>query len=147
MRILLKKAVEKLGNIGDIVDVKDGYGRNYLLPKGLAEISSPAKIAMIEALKKRKRMELDKKKAEVKLLEEKLSHTSCTIAVQAGEDDKLYGAVTTADIAKVLAEGGIDIPKKNIIIEIPIKKLGIYTIKVKLAPELSTVFKLWIVKE
>lgn len=147
MQVILKQTIEKLGNIGDVVSVADGYARNFLLPRGLAELSTPEKIAIIEVLKEKRRAELERMKTEVQILSEKLAHTSCTIAVQAGEEDKLYGAVTTADIAKALAVEGINIPKKKIVLEEPIKKLGIYNIQVKLAPEVTAAFKLWVVKE
>lgn len=147
MQVILKETIDKLGNIGDVVSVADGYARNFLLPRGLAELSTPEKVAMIEALKEKQRLELERAEAEVQVLSEKLAHTSCTIAVQAGEEDKLFGAVTTADIARVLAQEGLDIPKKKIVLEEPIKKLGIYNIPVKLAPEVTATFKLWVVKE
>lgn len=147
MQIILKETIEKLGSVGDVVEVADGYARNFLLPKGLAELSTPGKVAMIEVLKEKQRVELEKTKAQVQIFSEKLAHTSCTIAVQAGEEDKLYGAVTTADIAKALAAEGVNIPKKKIVLEEPIKKLGIYNIEVKLAPEVTAAFKLWVVKE
>lgn len=147
MQVILKKKVEKLGDIGDVVKVSQGFARNFLLPRRLAEISTPEKIAEIEAMKEKQRKEQEKMLAEVEMLSEKLAHTSCTIAVQAGEEDKLYGTVTTADISKALAVEGIDIPKKKIVLDEPIKKLGIYNITVKLAPEKTAAFKLWIVKE
>jgi len=147
MLVVLKERVEKLGDIGDVVEVADGYGRNYLLPRGMAEASTPEKVAMITALKEKQRVNLEKEKEEVHMIAEKLQHTSCTITVAAGAEDKLYGAVTSADIAKVLADEGLNIPKKKIVLDEPIKKLGIYTIPVRLAPEIITEFKLWVVKE
>lgn len=147
MLIILKKAVNKIGEPGDIVNVKDGYARNFLLPMDLAEVSTPEKAAQIKALKEKERLEVEKEMAQSKVIAEKLLRTSCTIAVKAGEEDKLFGAVTSTDIAKVLAEEGINIPKKKIVLEEPIKKLGIYNITVKLAPDIESVFKLWVVKE
>ncbi len=147
MLVILKENVEKLGDIGDVVNVKDGFARNYLLPQGLAEASSPEKVEMIKALKEKQKVEEEKSKEEAQMLAEKLKHTSCTITVAAGAEDKLYGAVTSADIAKVLANEGIDVGKKKIVLEEPIKKLGIYTIPVKLATDVVTEFKLWVVKE
>lgn len=147
MLVILKKKVDKLGDIGDVIDVKDGYARNFLLPRGFADVSTPEKVAQIKALKEKEKQRLDKEKEESKLLAEKLSHTSCTITVQAGEEDKLFGAVTAGDIAKVLAQEGLNIPKKKIVLEEPIKKLGIYNIPVRLAPDVEATFKLWVVKE
>lgn len=147
MKVILKKTIEKLGDIGDVVTVAQGYARNFLLPRDLAEISTPEKVAMIERLKEKQRTESKRIEAEIQMLVEKLAHTSCTITVSAGSEDKLYGAVTAADIAKALAEEGVNIPKKKIVLEEPIKKLGIYNIQVKLAPEITAGFKLWVVKE
>lgn len=147
MEIILKKTVEKLGVIGDVVSVSDGFARNYLLPKGLAEVSTPEKVSMIEKLKEKRKLEKEKEKEQVNVLLDKLSNTSCTITVKAGEEDKLFGAVTSSDIADALNEQGVDVSKKKIILEQPIKKLGIYNITVKLALEKTVDFKLWVVKE
>ena len=147
MLIILKKEVEKIGGIGDVVNVKDGYARNFLLPAGLAEISTPEKAAQIKVLQEKEKLKAEKEIAQSKMVAEKLSRTSCTIAVKAGEEDKLFGAITSADIAKVLITEGINISKKKIVLEEPIKKLGIYNTTVKLAPEVTSVFKLWVVKE
>lgn len=145
--VILKKKVDKLGDIGDVINVSSGYARNFLLPKGIAEVSTPQKVAQMQALKEKEKLRLVHEKDEAMALAEKLAHTSCTITVQAGEEDKLFGAVTTADVAKALSVEGINIPKKKIVLEEPIKKLGIYNIPVKLAPDIEAVFKLWVVKE
>lgn len=147
MLIILKKKVDKLGDIGDVVDVASGYARNFLLPRGIAEVSTPQKVAEIQAIKDKERLQKEHEIAEAKMLAEKLMHTSCTITVPAGEEDKLFGAVTTSDIAKALSSEGINIPKKKVVLEEPIKKLGIYSIPVKLAPDIEATFKLWVVKE
>lgn len=147
MLLILKKKVDNLGDVGDVINVANGYARNFLIPRGIADISTPEKVAQIQALKEKERLQLEKEKEEAKFLAEKLSHTSCTITVQAGEEDKLFGAVTANDIAKALAQEGLNIPKKKIALEEPIKKLGIYSIPVKLAPGVEAAFKLWVVKE
>lgn len=147
MQLILKKYMEKLGDVGDVVSVNDGYARNFLIPRGFAEISSPEKVSMIKKLKEKQKLEAGKRDDEVKALAEKLKETSCTVTVQAGEEDKLYGTVTPADISKVLSEEGINVPKKKIILDEPIKKLGIYSVNVKLAPGTTVSFKLWVVKE
>ena len=147
MLVILKKKVDNLGDVGDIIKVKDGYARNYLLPMDFAEPSTTERAAQIQGLKEKEKLKEEKLLSESKMLAEKLSQTSCTIAVKAGEEDKLFGAVTAADIAKALADEGISIPKKKIVLEEPIKKLGIYSVQVKLAPEIESAFKLWVVKE
>lgn len=147
MLVILKKKIDKLGEIGDVINVACGYARNFLLPMRFAEVSTPEKVEQIKALKEKEKLQLEKEITEAKMLAEKLAHTSCTITVQAGEEDKLFGAVTTSDIAKALGAEGINIPKKKIILEEPIKKLGIYNIPVRLAPDVEATFKLWVVKE
>lgn len=147
MLVILKKKIDKLGDIGDMINVANGYARNFLLPMGLAEVSTPERAAQIQAVREKERLKLEKEILDAKMLAEKLQHTSCTITVQAGEEDKLFGAVTTGDIAKALSSEGINIHKKKIILEEPIRKLGIYNVSVKLAPDIEAIFKLWVVKE
>jgi len=147
MLVILKKKVDTLGDIGDIINVKDGYARNFLFPRGFAEVSTPQKAAEIKAIKEKEKVKLEKESADAQMLAEKISHTSCTITMAAGDEEKLFGAVTAADIAKALTAEGINIPKKKIILDEPIKKLGIYNVNVKLAPTVETTLKLWVVKE
>lgn len=147
MLVILNKKIDKLGDVGDVINVKDGYARNFLLPGGVAEISTPERAAQIKALKEKEKVKLEKEVQDAQMLAEKLAHTSCTITMQAGEEERLFGAITAADAAKALAAEGINIPKKKIILDEPIKKLGIYNILVKLAPNVETTFKLWVVKE
>lgn len=147
MKLILKEDMGKLGEAGDVVEVKNGYARNFLLPQGLAEVSTPEKIEMMQKEKEKKRAELEKMGAQIQMLAEKLEHTSCTVTVKSGEDDKLFGTVTNADIAKKLKEEGIVVDKKSIVLEEPIKKLGIYSVSVKLSSDITATFKLWVVKE
>lgn len=147
MLVILKKKIDALGDVGDVINVKDGYARNFLLPNGSAEISTEQKAAQIRAMKEKEKQKAEKENADVQMLAEQLKHMSCTITMQAGDEEKLFGAVTAADIAKALVSEGINIPKKKIILEEPIKKLGIYNITVKLSPTVEASFKLWVVKE
>lgn len=147
MQVILRKDIEKLGAAGDMVEVSNGYGRNYLLPKGLAIEATPRNIKTIEH---EKRLITERKKSELGDAEEikrKISEISVTIAMQAGEEDKLFGAVTTMDIAEALSKDGISIDKKNILLEEPIKRLGIYNVNVKVHPEVMTELKVWVVKQ
>lgn len=147
MQVILRQKVDKLGDVGDVVDVSSGYARNYLLPRGIAEVSTPEKIAKMKAMKEREALKKQQEIEEAKMLAEKIKHTSCTITVPCGEEDKLFGAVTANDIAKALANEGINISKKKIVLDEPIKKLGIYNIPVRLAPDIEATLKLWVVKE
>ncbi|MBI5198675.1 MAG: 50S ribosomal protein L9 [Nitrospirae bacterium] len=146
MQVILRKDIEKLGAAGDMIEVSNGYGRNYLLPRGLAIEATPRNIKTIEH---EKRLIAERKKSEIRDAEEikkKISDISVTIAMQAGEEDKLFGAVTTMDIAEALSKDGISIDKRNILLEEPIKRLGIYNVNVKVHPEVMTELKVWVVK-
>ncbi|MDD5643989.1 MAG: 50S ribosomal protein L9 [bacterium] len=147
MKVILSESVDKLGKIGDVVNVAPGYARNYLFPKKLAVSATDTNIQSLK-----KKAEKEKKKEEqnvqdAKDIAAKLSEVSCTISMEAGEEDKLFGSVTTADIAKLLKDEGFEIDKKQIEIDIPIKKLGVYNIVVNIYRDAKATFKLWVVKK
>ncbi|MGC9513535.1 MAG: 50S ribosomal protein L9 [Fidelibacterota bacterium] len=147
MKIILKANVENVGVAGDVVTVKDGYARNFLIPKGLATEATRSNIKMAEELKK---IEERKKTAAVdkaRRLAEKLKNISLTTSVAAGEDDKIFGSVTSQTIADLLAEKGYDVDKRHIILHEPIKALGVYDIPIKLHSDVTAEVKLWVVKE
>jgi large subunit ribosomal protein L9 len=139
--------VPSLGNRGDTVKVKPGYARNYLFPRKLALLASGAnqRVFTEEERVLAKRDELAKNGAQKTAT--KLTDVSCTIPVQVGEEDKLYGSVTSNDIAKVLKDQGFAVDKKQVLLEEPIKQLGVYTIDVMLHREVSAPIKVWVVKE
>jgi len=147
MKVILIEDVKNVGVMGDIVDVKDGYARNLLLPKKLARPAVNSNVKIIEDIKKKKLIALAKEKKEAEALKAKIAAFSCTISVEAGEDDKLFGSVTSQDISRVFEQEGLKIEKRQIIIEEPIKKLGVYNIAVKLHPEVSCEVKVWVVKK
>lgn len=147
MKIILKDDVEKLGKFGDIVSVSDGYARNYLLPKGLAWGYEEKYLKAIEDLKSRNESQKikDKEKAEEKAREVEVS--SITIQAEVGKDDKLFGSVTNIDISEKLKEIGIEVDKKDIQIDEPIKKLGVYKVEIRIHPQVVASCKVWVVKE
>jgi large subunit ribosomal protein L9 len=147
MEIILVKEVQGLGTIGDVVKVKDGYANNFLIPKGLAKVATKATMNTIEEEKKKLRRLEEKKKKEFLDLAEKINNASCTISMRAGEEDKLFGAVTNEAIARACAADGITIDRHTIQIEEPIRKLGVYQVLVKLHPEVTATLKVWVVKE
>lgn len=147
MEVILKQDVDKVGSVGRIVRVKDGYARNYLIPKGLAVVKSPSNIRAIEIERKRKELLILKEKQKAEELALKLSYLSCSIRVRAGVDERLYGAVTNEDIANALLEEGIQLDKRKIDIEEPIKTIGVYSVPIKLHPEVKANLKVWVVKE
>jgi len=147
VKVILRQDQEKLGKRGEAVEVAPGYARNFLLPRGLALKATPKSIKLFEEEKKLEAAHRKKEEKEAKELSLKLSGISCTIPVQTGEDEKLYGSVTSMDIAEALAREGIEIDKRKIILEEPIKALGIYHVPIKLHPEVTGEVKIWIVKK
>jgi len=146
MKVILTKPVESLGEISDIINVKDGYARNFLIPRGLALKASDTNLKIFEEAKRVEKIREKKIKQEALTLSKKLEKTSCTITVKT-EDDKMFGAVTSMDIAKAYSEQGIDLDKTDILLKEPIKELGIYNVSVKLHSEVTTEVKVWVVKE
>lgn len=147
MKVILRRDHETLGKIGDLVDVKDGYARNFLLPRGIAYAALKGNIKSLEEEKKsaEKRNLQDLKTAES--LAAELETVSVTIPVQVGEEDKIFGTVTTQMIADALKEKNYDIDKRKIEIEEPIKSLGIYGVNLKLHQNVSAKIKVWVVRE
>ncbi|MBN1493191.1 MAG: 50S ribosomal protein L9 [Candidatus Omnitrophica bacterium] len=146
MKVILCDTMDTLGKIGDVVNVKDGYARNFLLPRGKAMLYSQNAFNVIEKKKKQEAARYAKDIENSKVLADKIASMSCTVKAQAGEDDKLYGSVTNIDIQSALEQEGVEVDKRNIIIDEPIKKLGIYSIKIKLLPEVETQLKVWVVR-
>jgi len=147
MKVILRQDVESLGTVGDIVEVKDGYARNYLIPQGIALKADKNSIRILEAEQRRLQLKVSKDKRNAEKLAEQLSHVSCTATVTVGEEDKVFGSVTTQDIANLLKDKGFEIDRKRIQLAEPIKALGIYTIPIKLHAEVEAKIKLWVVKE
>ena len=147
MEVLLREDYESLGNKGDVVKVKNGFARNYLIPKGIAYMASAANQKRYENDIKQQtwRLARDQKKAQE--MAEKLQNISCTITVQVGEEDKLFGSVTSQNIADTLAEQNFKVDKRKILLEEPIKSLGIYSVPIKLHSEVEAAVKVWVVKE
>jgi len=147
MKIILVKDVDNLGQIGDELEVKDGYARNFLIPQKLALESTDGAVRVLE----KKRQERERKEKlvieEYKVLAEKISGVSCTIAMEAGEEDKLFGAVTSDMISEALNGEGVEIDKKQIVLEEPIKELGVHNVEIKLHPEVRTQARIWVVKK
>jgi len=147
MELILLKDVEKLGKRGDLVHVKDGYGRNFLLPAGLARPNTPGNVRFVEKIKELEKTRLEEELKQAKALSERLASISCTLRVNVGEENKLFGAVTVQDIAAALQEEGILIDRKKIVLEQPIKSLGIFQVPVRIHPEVTATLKVWVVKE
>ena len=147
MKIILRQDYENLGKAGDIVKVKPGYARNYLLPKKIAYPAEPNFVRMLEEEKRQKQQRLRKEKKVAEEMAEQLSSVSLTISASVGEEDKMFGSVTSQDIAAALKEQGHEIDRRKIVLEEPIKALGIYSVPIKLYPEVEANIKVWVVKE
>ena len=147
MKVILIENVEKVGSMGEIVQVKDGYARNFLFPKNLAKSATNANLKIIDEIKKKKILALGKEKKLQEELREKLSTASCTVSVEAGDDDKIFGSVNNQDIAQALEKEGYEIDKRKISFLEPVKKLGVYHVSIKLHPEITADVKVWVVKK
>ncbi|GAB4335003.1 MAG: 50S ribosomal protein L9 [Calditrichia bacterium] len=147
MKIILREDYEQLGKAGDIVEVRRGFANNYLIPKGIAYIAKDGNVRRVQEELKQKAQRSNKEKAAAEQLAKKLEEVSVTLAVSVGEGDKMFGSVTNQDIADNLAQQGYDIDRKKIVLEEPIKQLGIYSVPVKLHPEVEAQVKVWVVKE
>jgi large subunit ribosomal protein L9 len=138
MEIILKKTVDTLGEEGNIVKVKSGYGRNYLIPKKLAVIANKSNRALLEQETAVIESRREKQRFESEALSKKVSGSSITIHHRAGEEEKLFGSVTSADIAEKLAELDIQIDKKNILLSDPIKTLGEFVVPIKVGYQMTS---------
>ena len=147
MELVLKENIKDLGNAGEVIQVADGYARNYLIPKGLAKLATPQNIKLLDQESKMRKNKLMKEKKEAELFAKRLEEISCTIVKKAGEKDKLFGSVTTQDVQEGLKNEGIEIDKKKIILEEPIKTLGVYKASIQVHPEVTASLKVWVVKE
>jgi large subunit ribosomal protein L9 len=147
MKVILRKDQDKLGQVGAVVDVKDGYARNYLIPKGIAYPASNGSMrALTEEKKQAERRSAKELKGSEKLAAE-LEKLSITIMMKVGEDEKLFGSVTSQMVADAVKEKGFDLDKRIFELAEPIKALGIYTVDVKLHQNVTGKVKVWVVRE
>src|SRR5512147_824636 len=147
MELILRDDVEKLGRRGDVVKVKDGYARNFLLPRGLGMPVNAANKAMAEKERKAHEARLAKEKAEFESLAQRIGGLRFVAPRKVGENDTLYGSVTSGDIAEFLKAKGIEIDKRKVQLEDAIKKLGEHEVRIKLHPEVQASLKLLVSKE
>lgn len=138
MELILKKTVETLGEEGDIVKVKPGYARNYLIPKKMAVLANKANLAQLEQEKASIEARREKQRQEAESLSKKIAGAVITIKHRVGEEDKLFGSVTAADISEKLAEMDIQIDKKNILLSEPLKTLGEFNVPVKVGYQMTS---------
>lgn len=147
MKVILREDVDHLGESGAIVTVKPGYARNFLIPQGLAAEATSRNIKMMEHKLREIQKQIDVARAEADQVKARLQEISVTVSKSAGENDKLFGSVTTKDIEVALAAEGVTMDRRRIVIEEPIKALGVYTVKAKLLGGVTGEFKVWVVKQ
>ncbi len=147
MKIILRSNIEQLGNIGEVVNVAPGYARNYLIPQDKAYLATKGNLKRIEFDKKKANHLAEQETAAARKLAEKMKDISLTFTVKVSEEEQLYGSVSTTDIAAEMAKLGHDIERKRVLLEEPLKQLGVYTVGIRLHPEVETEIKVWVVKE
>jgi len=147
MEIILLDKIDNLGNVGDVVRVKPGYARNYLFPKGLAVRSSKRNIAFVEEKRKNIELKIAKEEQASQAIFDSLKNVEILMEVEVGENDKLFGSVTTMDLQKALNEQNIEIEKQDILLDNPIKSLGVYDIPIKVTSSLKQNIKVNVVKK
>lgn len=146
MKVILMEDVPSLGKMGDLVKVADGYGRNFLVPYGKAVKATTHNIKILEHQTKQLKDKINKIKRDAEKLAHRIEAVSCTVAKPAGDEEKIFGSVTSMDIEESLKVEGIEVDRKKIILDDPIKTLGIYTVPIKLHPEVTAHLKVWVVK-
>jgi large subunit ribosomal protein L9 len=147
MMVILQKDVAKLGTVGEIVRVKDGYGRNFLVPRGLAVIANTRNVKQLEHQKRLASKVADVALADAQARAAKVAETPVTIKVGVGEEGKLFGAITNRDIAAALAAEGVEIDRRNIRIPAPIKTLGVYDLSIQVGSGVEAQIKVYVVEE
>lgn len=147
MKVIMKDSIPKVGDKGQVVEVSAGYARNFLLPQNLAMEATAHNMVRYEEIKKVEAKHLAKHREEAKVIAEKIEKLSCTLKVKAGEGDKLFGSVTSQDLQEALKKEGLDIDKKIIEIEKPIKELGLYHVPIRLTADIMPKLKVLVVKE
>ncbi|MBI5665180.1 MAG: 50S ribosomal protein L9 [Nitrospirae bacterium] len=146
MKVILKEDVKDLGEMGSIVDVKIGFGRNYLLPRNLAVEANPKNLKQFEHEKKNILVKAKKVKQSMQDVADQISKMTLVLEAQAGEEDKLFGSVTAKDIAEAIAQQGVEIDKRKVVLEEPIKRLGSYEVTVKVHKDVTATVKVEVKK-
>lgn len=147
MKVILRKDLLNLGEMGEIVNVRDGYARNYLIPRDYAYYASESAVKRLEIEKQHRAKKLAKEKVYAESLANSLAEVQVSVAMKVGEEGKLYGSVTPTMIAQELTIKGFNIDKRNIIVDNSIKTLGVFDAKIKLHPEVTANIKVWVISE
>ena len=147
MDVILREDVEKLGHAGEVVTVKDGYARNFLLPRGLAYLMTDGNRRRLEEEQRQRDRRAAAEVSGARDVTDKLQAVSLSFTMKAGEGDKLFGSVTAGDIAERLKAEGFEVDRKAVELEEPIKALGVYKVPVRLHADVKPEVRVWVVKE
>ena len=147
MRVILRQDVPDVGKAGQVLEVKTGYGRNYLIPRNLAISATKANLKAIGEIDKQNQVRERKRKRSAEQLKDKLEKLSLTIEVLVGEEDKIFGSVTSQNVAELLNAQGYVIDKRNVLLDDPIKSLGVYTVPVKVEKDVVANVKTWVIRK
>jgi large subunit ribosomal protein L9 len=145
--VILLQDVEKVGHAGEVVQVKPGFARNFLIPQRQALVATDANVAHFESMRRQSEAAAERERRTAEALAKKLEQDSLTAQVKVGEEERLFGSVTAQNVADLLAEKGYAIDRRAVQLEEPIRALGVYTIALQLHPEVRATIKLWVVKE
>jgi large subunit ribosomal protein L9 len=147
MKVILRSDVDNLGSLGDLVEVKAGYGRNFLLPQGMAMLATPANLKVFDLERKKLQARVESQRKEASSLAERIGGTRLVIPMRVGENDKLYGSVTSALIAEALLRQGIDVDRRRILLDSPIRVLGEHRVRIRLHANVLADLSLSVVAE
>jgi len=147
MQVILIEDVPSLGKMGDLMKVSDGYGRNYLIPQKKAILATEKNLKGLEHQKRQVQHRMTKLKRDAEKIAQQIGNLSCTFSKTAGESGKLFGSVTSMDIEEYLKSNGIEVERKQIYLEEPIKSIGMVTVPIKLNSEVTAHLKVWVVQE
>ena len=147
MKVILREDIPDLGKAGQTIEVKSGYGRNYLIPRNLAVAATKANLKAIGEIAKQKDIRDKKSRRQAEIVKDKIEEISVSAQVLVGEEDRVFGSVTTHDIVDLLAAEGVKVDKRAIQLDEPIKSLGVYTVPIKVDREVTASLKVWVIKK
>ena len=147
MKVILLKDVESLGSAGEVVQVKDGFGRNFLIPRNEALVATDTNVAQFESRRKQHEAVAERERRAAEVVAKKLEADSLTAQVKVGEEDRLFGSVTVQNVAELLEDKGYEIDRRAIHLGDGIRELGVYNVEVRLHADVTATVKLWVVKE
>ena len=147
MKVILREDVPDVGRAGQTIEVKAGFGRNFLIPRNLAVVATRANLKSIDEINKQSAVRDRKRRRTAEHLKDKIEKLELSAEVLVGEEEKLYGSITSQDIVTMLQEKGITVEKRSVHLEEPIKALGVYTVPIKVGKEVTADCKVWVVKK